>query len=164
MNSTRERRNSEGIFGMTFATGNGAEANSDDWRAEECERERPLTPANISSEQSNPLLAGLTQEHYLLAGVAANMRSGFILLNRKEHVTYSNPSAQRLLGINNRDLQPVFDVRKRLLPLAPDPHRAQVELDRVWHPTEQERSTALPLPPAPIPCLLVQSYPTHDLP
>src|SRR5215472_8834091 len=98
MNSTSKRRRSEGFFCITFATGNGAEASSYDWRAGEYERERPLSPANNSSEQSNPLLAGLAQEHYLLAGVAANMRSGFILVNRKEHVTYSNPSAQRLLG------------------------------------------------------------------
>jgi len=164
MNSTSERRRSEGIFCMTFATGNSAEANSDDYRAEECECEYPLSPANISSEQSNPLLAGLAQENYILAGVAANMRSGFILLNRKEHVTYSNPSAQRLLGINNRDLQPVFDVRKRLLSLAADPDRAQAELDRVWQHPEQECSTDLALADAAIRWLRVQSFPVRDIP
>ncbi len=149
---------------MTFATDNSAEASSDDWRAEESERERPLSPANISAEQSNPLLAGLAQEHYLLAGVAANMRSGFILLNRKEHVTYSNPSAQRLLGISSRNLQPIFDVRKQLLSLAADPARAQVELDRVWLHPEQECSTDLALADAAIRWLRVQSFPVHDIP
>lgn len=149
---------------MTFATDNSAEASSDDWRAEEPEREYPLSPANISAEQSNPLLAGLAQEHYLLAGVAANMRSGFILLNRKERVTYSNPSAQRLLGISSSDLQPIFDVRKQLLSLAADPARAQVELDHVWQHPEQECSTDLALADAAIRWLRVQSFPVRDVP
>jgi len=149
---------------MTFATDNSEEASSDDWRAEEPERERPLSPANISAEQSNSLLAGLPQEHYLLAGVAANMRSGFILLNRKERVTYSNPSAQRLLGISSSDLQPIFDVRKQLLSLAADPARAQVELDRVWEHPEQECSTDLALADAAVRWLRVQSFPVRDVP
>jgi DNA-binding response OmpR family regulator/signal transduction histidine kinase len=145
---------------MTLATDNGAEASSDDRRVEE--GESTTSPADISSKQSHPLLAGLAQEHYILADVAANMRSGFILINRTGQVTYSNPSAQRLLGIN--DLLPPFDVRKRLLSLAADPDYARSELDRVWRHPEQESSTDLALADAAVRWLRVQSFPVRDVP
>ena len=69
----------------------------------------------------------------VLAGVASNMRSGLILLDRQEQVTYSNPSAQRLLGISPPDVleQPLFDVRQQLLSLAAYPTGAHAELDRL---------------------------------
>ncbi len=147
---------------MTLATDNGAEASSDDRRAEELES--TSSPADFSSEQSNPLLAGLAQENYILAGVATNMRSGFILLNRTEHVTYSNPSAHKLLGINTRDLQPLFDVRKQILSLAADPDYARTELDRVWRHPEQETTADLALADAAVRWLRVQSFPVCDVP
>jgi DNA-binding response OmpR family regulator/signal transduction histidine kinase len=145
---------------MTLATDNGAEASSDDQRVEE--GECTASPADISSEQSHPLLAGLAQEHYILADVAANMRSGFILINRTGDVTYSNPSAQRLLGVS--DLQPLFDVRKQLLSLVADPDYARTELDRVWRHPEQESSTDLALANAAVRWLRVQSFPVRDVP
>jgi len=147
---------------MNFATGNGAGMNNDDRRVEE----HTLSLAGTSSEQANPSLTGLAREHYVLAGVAANMRSGFILLNRGEHITYSNPSAQRLLGINDHDLrkQSIFDVRKQLIALAADPERAQAELDRVWSHPEQECSADLALAGAAVRWLRVHCFPVHDLP
>jgi DNA-binding response OmpR family regulator/signal transduction histidine kinase len=122
--------------------------------------------ADTSLEQPASSLPALAREHYILAGVAANMRSGFILLNRGERVTYSNPSAQRLLGIGGRDLlkQPVFDVRKQLIPLAADTEQARVELDRVWDHPEQECSTDLALAHAAVRWLRVQSFPVRDHP
>src|SRR6266851_5102203 len=66
--------------------------------------ESTLYLAYTSLELPTASLTALAREHYILADVAANMRSGFILLNRGEHVTYSNPRAQRLLGISGREL------------------------------------------------------------
>jgi len=135
---------------MDFATGNGAGMDNNDGRVEE--------------STSSP--AGSSREHYILAGVAANMRSGFILLNRGERVTYSNPHAQRLLGISGRELlkQPVFDVRKQLISLAADPEQAQIELGRVWDHPERECSTDLALAHAAVRWLRVQSFPVRDHP
>src|SRR6266699_282727 len=135
---------------MDFATGNGAGMDNNDGRVEE--------------STSSP--AGSSREHYILAGVAANMRSGFILLNRGERVTYSNPRAQRLLGISGRELlkQPVFDVRKQLISLAADPEQAQIELGRVWDHPERECSTDLALAHAAVRWLRVQSFPVRDHP
>src|SRR5215467_120354 len=135
---------------MNFAAGNGAAMDDNDGRVEE----HALS------------LAGTSREHYILAGVAANMRSGFILLNRGERITYSNPSAQRLLGISGRDLlkQPIFDVRKQLISLAADPEQAQIELDRVWDHPDQECSTDLALAHAAVRWLRVQSFPVRDHP
>src|SRR5947209_8412107 len=135
---------------MGFATGNGADIDN----------------SNEQVEESTSSLAGTSQEHYILAGVAANMRSGFILLNSGECITYSNPSAQRLLGITGRDLlkQPVFDVRKQLISLAADAEQARVELDRVWDHPEQECSTDLALAHAAVRWLRVQSFPVRDHP
>ncbi len=132
---------------------------NDDGRVEE----HTLSLADTSSEQP---ITGLAREHYILAGVAANMRSGFILLNRRERVTYSNPSAQRLLGINSRDprQQSILGVRQQLIALAADPERAQVELDRVWSHPEQECSTDLALADAAVRWLRVQCFPVRDLP
>jgi len=75
----------------------------------------------------------------VLAGVASNMRSGLILLDRQEMVTYSNPSAQRLLGISPPDMPGLFDVRQQLLSRAAHPTGAHAELDRLWlHPQEEQ--------------------------
>src|SRR5215469_13445824 len=128
---------------MNFAAGNGTDIDSSDEHVEE----------------STSSLAGTSREHYILAGVAANMRSGFILLNRGEHVTYSNPRAQRLLGISGRELlkQPVFDVRKQLISLAADPEQAQIELGLLWDHPERECSTDLALAHAAVRWLRVQS-------
>ncbi|HXR65598.1 MAG TPA: ATP-binding protein, partial [Ktedonobacteraceae bacterium] len=112
------------------------------------------------------LAAELAEEYTLLAGIAANMRSGFLLLNQAEHITYGNPSAWRLLHIEN-DLLPtqdVFDVRQQLVSLAVDPNSAQVELDRLWRSPEAENFTDLALTDAAIRWLRVQSFPVRDMP
>ena len=110
--------------------------------------------------------SSFAREFYLLAGVATNMRSGFILLNPAEQVAYFNPSAERLLGITNNELlgQPIFDVRKQLVSLAANPESAQAELDRIWHQPEQECSTDLPLADAAVRWLRVHCFPVRDDP
>ena len=147
---------------MNFAAGDRAEIDNNDGGVEES----TSSLAGASLEQPASSLPALAREHYILAGVAANMRSGFILLNRGERITYSNPSAQRLLGISGRDLlkQPVFDVRKQLISLAADPEQAQLELDRVWDHPEQECSTDLALAHAAVRWLRVQAFPVRDHP
>jgi DNA-binding response OmpR family regulator/signal transduction histidine kinase len=102
----------------------------------------------------------------VLAGVASNMRSGLILLDRQEQVTYSNPSAQRLLGISPPDVleQPLFDVRQQLLSLAAHPTGAHAELDRLWLHPQEEQTAELALSDAAVRWLRVQSFPVHDQP
>ncbi len=106
------------------------------------------------------------REYCVLAGVASNMRSGFILLNSAEQVTYFNPSAQRLLGIASDVLleKPIFDVRKQLVSLAANPESAQAELDRIWLHPDEENSTDLALADAAVRWLRVQSFPVRDDP
>ena len=100
----------------------------------------------------------------VLAGVASNMRSGLILLDRQEQVTYSNPSAQRLLGISSSDVLGLFDVRQQLLSLAAHPTGAHAELDRLWLHPQEEQTTELALSDAAVRWLRVQSFPVHDQP
>lgn len=152
---------------MDFATGDGADeplgrSNDNDWWTEE----NALSPADISSVETGIVSSGVGQEQYILAGVATNMRSGFILLDSSEQVAYSNPSAKRLLGLESYNLveQPIFDVRKQLVSLAVDPDLAQAELDRVWLHPEQESFTDLALANAAIRWLRVQSFPVRDDP
>ncbi len=108
--------------------------------------------------------SSLAREYYILSEITTNIRSGFILLNPAEQVTYFNPSAERLIGINSGMLQeqPVFDVRKHLISLAANPESAQTELDRIWLHLEQESSTDLALADAAIRWLRVQSFPVRD--
>ncbi len=102
----------------------------------------------------------------MLSDIATNMRSGFILLNSAEQVAYSNPSAERLLGVSSRALveEPVFDVRGQLVSLAANPESAQAELDRIWLHPEQESSMDLALADAAVRWLRVQSFPVRDNP
>ncbi len=108
--------------------------------------------------------SSLAREYYILSEIATNMRTGFILLNPAEQVAYFNPSAERLIGINEGKLleQSVFDVRKQLISLAADPENAQAELDRMWLDPEQESSTDLALADAAVRWLRVQSFPVRD--
>jgi DNA-binding response OmpR family regulator/signal transduction histidine kinase len=147
---------------MDFAAGNGAETGDDGLWAEES----ALSPSTISVEKSAGMSSNFAREHFILAGVAANMRSGFILLNSAEQIAYSNPSAERLLGVGNGMLvdQPVFDIRKQLVSLASDPDSAQAELDRIWRHPEQENSTDLPLADAAVRWLRVHSFPVRGDP
>jgi len=94
------------------------------------------------------------------------MRSGLVLLDRQEQVAYSNPSAQRLLGISPPGIleQPLFDVREQLLSLAAHPTGARVELDRLWLHPQEEQTAELALSAAAVRWLRVQSFPVLDQP
>ncbi len=147
---------------MDFAAGNGADTNTNNsgWWAVE----GALFPSHIFSKESDILSAGLLQEYSVLAGVAANMSSGFLLLNVGERVTYFNASAVRLLGIDSHELieQPVFDVRKQLLTLATEPESVESELNRAWFAPEQESSTDIALANAAVRWLRVRCFPMWD--
>jgi DNA-binding response OmpR family regulator/signal transduction histidine kinase len=118
-------------------------------------------PQNASS-----LTAELAEEHMLLAGIAENMRSGFLLLNQAEHITYANPNAWRLLRVESASLYPpdVFDIRQQLASLAVNPASARLELERLWRHPDEECSTDLALADAAIRWLRVQSFPIHAAP
>ena len=94
------------------------------------------------------------------------MRSGLILLDRDEQVAYSNPSAERLLGISLSEMleQPLFDVRQQLLSLAAHPGDASAELDRLWLHPQEEQTAELALTDAAVRWLRVHSFPVHDRP
>ncbi len=147
---------------MDFAAGNGADTNTNTggWWAVE----GASSPSHLFSKESGILSAGLLQEYSVLAGVAANMSSGFLLLNAGERVTYFNASAVRLLGIDSHKLieQPVFDVRKQLLTLAAEPESVEGELTHAWYAPEQESSTEIALANAAVRWLRVRSFPMWD--
>ncbi len=113
---------------------------------------------------ADAMLATLAREYSVLAGVAANMSSGFILFNRREHVTYFNASALRLLGISSRILveHPQFDLRDQLLALAADAEGVEPELNNAWEHAEEESSTDLALTDAAVRWLRVQFFPLRD--
>ncbi len=145
---------------MDFATGKGADTSGNGWWAVES----ALSPSNFSQQASSSISPGIIQEYSVLAGIAANMRSGFLLLNAKERVTYFNASALRLLGMQKRELieQPVFDVRKQLLSLAAEPRKVGAELEHAWHSPEQETATDIALVDAAVHWLRVRFFPMRD--
>lgn len=102
----------------------------------------------------------------VLAGVASNMRSGLILMDRNEQVAYSNPGAERLLGIHLSEMleQPLFDVRQQLLSLAAHPNGARAELDRLWLHPQEEQTAEFALSNATVRWLRVHSFPVYDQP
>ena len=113
---------------------------------------------------ADAMLATLAREYTVLAGVAANMSSGFILFNQHEHVTYFNASSLRLLGISSRVLveHPKFDMPGRLLTLAAKPEAVEAELDSAWRNAEEESSTDIALSDAAVRWLRVQFFPVRD--
>lgn len=143
---------------MDVATGNGAEAGREDWWGEDSSSPS-LAASSMERDISSPAFA-----QNLLANVAANMHSGFILLNQQQHIAYSNASAVRLLGVSTRELleEPVFDIRQRLLSIAAEPQHVQAALDRVWQHPEEEYSTDLALAHAAVRWLRVQCFPVRD--
>jgi DNA-binding response OmpR family regulator/signal transduction histidine kinase len=146
---------------MDFAIGSGADTNGKGWWAVES----ALSPSPILNKAtSSNVSAGIIQEYSVLAGIAANISSGFLLLNAKERVAYFNASAVRLLGIDKCELieQPVFDVRKRLLSLAADPRHVRVTLDQAWNSPEEETSTDIALADAAVRWLRVRCFPMRD--
>jgi DNA-binding response OmpR family regulator/signal transduction histidine kinase len=117
-----------------------------------------------SSANKDRIPAGFTHEYRVLTEVCASMSSGFLLLNQHERITYSNPSALRLLHVNKCDPAVLqhFDVRKHLLSLATDPQKVRVELDQVWQHSDQEYSADLALADAAVYWLRMRSFPVHD--
>jgi DNA-binding response OmpR family regulator/signal transduction histidine kinase len=144
---------------MDFSTGRGADTSGNGWWAVES----ALSPSNVSQPNVN-ISARIIQEYSVLAGVAASMSSGFLLLNAMGRVTYFNASALRLLGVNKRELieQPVFDVRKHLLSLAAEPRDVATELEQAWRSAEQESSAEIALAAAAVRWLRVRFFPMRD--
>lgn len=97
------------------------------------------------------------QEYELLREVCATMRSGFVLLNHREQITYSNPSAQRLFQLQHA--QGSVDVRQHLVNMARDPRIAQEELSRLWQADQEEVSADLALVDAAQRWLRVRCFP-----
>jgi DNA-binding response OmpR family regulator/signal transduction histidine kinase len=154
---------------MDFAAGNGSDTGHAGWQRspEDFWAEESSLPATtISTDEPAAIPLNFAREYCVLAGVASNMRSGFILLNSAEQVAYLNPSAERLLGVAGGELleQPIFDVRKQLVSLAANPESAQAELDRIWLHPEKESSTDLALADAAVRWLRVQSFLVRDDP
>src|SRR6266849_6431649 len=117
-----------------------------------------------SSANKDSIPVGFTHEYRVLTEVCASMSSGFLLLNQNERVTYSNPSALRLLRVNKCDPAALqhFDVRKHLLSLATDPQKVRMELDQVWQHPEHEYSADLELADAAVYWLRMRSFPVRD--
>jgi DNA-binding response OmpR family regulator/signal transduction histidine kinase len=102
----------------------------------------------------------------ILADVACNMRSGFLLLDGVEALVYANASARRLLRIAD-DLpaaQLSVDVRAHLVALACDPVSTQAELDRLWLHPQETGLADLALTDAALRWLRVQCFPIYDPP
>jgi DNA-binding response OmpR family regulator/signal transduction histidine kinase len=147
---------------MGLAARDRAEQENTGRKVENCGPDLPSE--NRAAHSPLPLLVDLAEEHAILADIASNLRSGFLLLNSAEHLAYANSSAARLLGIQGDLLsaQPLFDLRQQLISLSVSPVHAQADLDRLWHHPEVEGSTDLALTDAAIRWLRVQSFPVHD--
>ncbi|HEY7350698.1 MAG TPA: response regulator [Ktedonobacterales bacterium] len=117
------------------------------------------------TQASESVLAQLPQEHQVLASVTSNMTSGFVLLDRRERITFANARAEDLLGLEAGALidRPAFDFRKQLLSLAADPYLAEEELGRVWA-SDEEVVADLALAHAAVRWLRVRSFPVRDVP
>jgi DNA-binding response OmpR family regulator/signal transduction histidine kinase len=120
-------------------------------------------PANIFDATTQGVPAGFTQEYQVLAEMCASMSSGFMLLNARERVTYSNPSALRLLRLHTYDEEELqrFDIRQHLLSLATDTQQIRTELDQFWQQPEQEYYTDLALAGAATSWLRVRFFPVR---
>jgi DNA-binding response OmpR family regulator/signal transduction histidine kinase len=107
--------------------------------------------------------AGFTQEYQVLAEMCASMSSGFMLLNARERVTYSNPSALRLLRLHTYDEEGLqhFELRQHLLSLAADTQQVRAELDQFWLQPEQEYYADLALAGAAASWLRVRFFPVR---
>ncbi len=143
---------------MNPSKGDGFSANKYGWWSQE------HTGAAQLTQQTDVVPIGFTQEYRILSEVAANMSSGFMLLNKQEHVIYTNPNALRLLHITKSDLTETqdFDLRKHLLSLVTASHLAQPALDRLWFNPEQEASIDIALADAAVRWLRMRSFPVRD--
>lgn len=145
---------------MDVAAGHRAERSKSGWWAVESSQ----SPSQAASHDTTVVPVELIREYRVLAKVAATMTSGFLLLNQREHVTYFNAGALRLLGIQSRDVieQPAFDIRGRLLARSVEPERARQALDALWARPEEELSVDLALADAALRWLRVRSFPMRD--
>lgn len=145
---------------MDVAAGHRADRSKSGWWAVESSQ----SPSQAASHDTTVVPVELIREYRVLAEVAATMASGFLLLNQREHVTYFNASALRLLGIQSRDVieQPAFDIRGRLLARSVEPERARIALDALWARPEEELSIDLALVDAALRWLRVRSFPMRD--
>jgi DNA-binding response OmpR family regulator/signal transduction histidine kinase len=127
-------------------------------------RDHSISSASKQSDTKELVPAGFTHQYRALADVCSCMSSGFILLNERDQVTYSNQSALRLLRIGKHDLLAgqEFDVRQRLLSLSADPQQAHGEITRLWETSEQETSADLVLADEAVRWLRVRAFPVHD--
>ena len=107
--------------------------------------------------------AGFTREYQVLAEMCASMSSGFMLLNARERVTYSNPSALRLLRLHTYSEEGLqhFELRQHLLSLAADTQQVRAELDQFWLQPEQEAYADLALAGAAISWLRIRFFPVR---
>lgn len=145
---------------MDFATGDGSEKLKNGWRP----KEEIVLPAQPVIKHFDSIPAGFTKEYHVLTEVCGSMSNGFMLLNQRERVAYTNQSALRLLRINTRDasLLADFSVRDHLLAIVADPQQVRPELDRIWQNSEEECYTDLALADAAICWLRVHTFPVRD--
>lgn len=145
---------------MDVAAGHRADRSKSGWWAVESSQ----SSLQAASHDTTVVPVELIREYRVLAEVAATMASGFLLLNQREHITYFNASALRLLGIQSRDVieQPAFDIRGKLLARAAEPELARQALGSLWARPEEELSVDLALVDAALRWLRVRSFPMHD--
>lgn len=145
---------------MDFTTGDGSEKLNDGWRA----KEEIVLPAQPAIKNFASIPAGFTKEYHVLTEVCGSMSNGFMLLNQRERVAYTNQSALRLLRIDTRDASQLedFSLRDHLLAIAADPQQVRPELDRIWQSSEGEHYTDLALADAAICWLRVHTFPVRD--
>ncbi len=127
------------------------------WAVEKAQSSSQASDSAVVSEE-------LMREYRVLAAVAATMSSGFVLLNRREHITYFNASAARFLGVQSDDLiaRPAFDIRQQLLSRSIEPESAREALETLWAQPERETSIDLALVDAAIRWLRVRNFPMRD--
>lgn len=122
------------------------------------------TPATHPDQNKEAIPAGFTREYQVLTEMCSSMSSGFMLLNPRGRVTYSNESALRLLKLDTSDRSTLqeFDVHQHLQTLLADPQQSRGELEHIWQHLEQESSTELALIDAAANWLRMRSFPVHD--
>lgn len=123
---------------------------------------------SLSQPSASPLgninvPAGFTREYQVLAEMCASMSSGFMLLNARERVTYSNLSALRLLRLHTYSEEGLqrFELRQHLLSLAADTQQVRAELDQFWLQPEQEAFADVALTGAAVSWLRVRFFPVR---
>ncbi|MBO0789898.1 MAG: winged helix-turn-helix domain-containing protein [Ktedonobacteraceae bacterium] len=116
--------------------------------------------SRFPAEQRSNVPVGFTREYAILAEVCGSMSSGFVLLDQREHLTYCNQSALRLLRVQQTTRD--FDLRGHLRTLVADPQPAHSELDRLWQAPGQESVAEIALIEGAVRWLRVRSFPVRD--